>query len=275
MEFATRYDWSPTKKKYILRGSRGGKPYVVSIWPRFRPDPDHEEVYEKYCYAKMILHHPFKNPNDLLEGFATWTAAFHTKCLGHHHIHQDDTLPHLQEATPLEDDESDTESLQEDDDPIYQPEWMQEAGRCPEQAVESNLGNLGSRDMDLEYDWLANSPNQEIITAASQWLSNQVKESPNDDVQVLPEAHYSQLKGEQRLVFLQVMAYFKKLQANDGSPKPPPLHINVDGTAGTGKSFLIWAISNALRVLYGGGPNDKDPVVRLAPTGISAFGIRG
>jgi hypothetical protein len=49
----------------------------------------------------------------------------------------------------------------------------------------------------------------------------------------------------------------------------------VDGTAGTGKTFLIWAISHALREMYGDDLAGKDPVVRLAPTGIAAFGIRG
>jgi hypothetical protein len=73
----------------------------------------------------------------------------------------------------------------------------------------------------------------------------QVKESPNDDVQELPDVHYSQLKGEQRKVFLQVMAYFKKIRSNK-LPKPPPLHIIIDGTAGTGKSFLTWTITCAL-----------------------------
>lgn len=49
----------------------------------------------------------------------------------------------------------------------------------------------------------------------------------------------------------------------------------MDGTAGTGKSFLIWEISHALRELYGDELEGKDPVIRLAPTGVSAFDIRG
>jgi len=71
------------------------------------------------------------------------------------------------------------------------------------------------------------------------------------------------------------MAYFKKLKNLNGDDEPLPLRINVDGTAGTGKSFLIWAISHALRDLYAQDLNGKDPIVRLAPTGISAFGIWG
>lgn len=68
------------------------------------------------------------------------------------------------------------------------------------------------------------------------------------------------------------MAYFKLILHHELCLgfTPPPLLINVDGTAGTGKSFLIWAISTSLKQMLGG-----DPVVCLAPTGIAAFGIHG
>src|SRR6202790_2057969 len=70
------------------------------------------------------------------------------------------------------------------------------------------------------------------------------------------------------------MAYFKKLKAGEHD-QPETLRLNVDGTAGTGKSFLIWAITTALRELFSDGTVTYDPVVRLAPTGVAAFGIRG
>ena len=41
------------------------------------------------------------------------------------------------------------------------------------------------------------------------------------------------------------MAYFKKLKSGD-QDLPETLRINVDGTAGTGKTFLIWTITKAL-----------------------------
>jgi hypothetical protein len=45
------------------------------------------------------------------------------------------------------------------------------------------------------------------------------------------------------------MAYFKKLKTGEHD-QPETLHLNVDGTAGIGKSFLIWAITTALRELF-------------------------
>jgi ATP-dependent DNA helicase PIF1 len=128
--------------------------------------------------------------------------------------------------------------------------------------------------LDLQYDWIENSPDQDLVTTATKWLAEKTKESPNDGVQELPKVDYRKLKGEQRNVFLQVMAYFKKLKSGD-QDQPNTLRLNVDGTAGTGKSFLIWTITTALRELFSDGPIVYDPVVRLAPTGVAAFGIRG
>ena len=60
----------------------------------------------------------------------------------------------------------------------------------------------------------------------------------------------------------------------DRNEHPEPLQINIDGTAGTGKSFLISAISTELQRLAS-QENKPNPVMRLAPTGIAAFGING
>ena len=57
--------------------------------------------------------------------------------------------------------------------------------------------------------------------------------------------------------------------------QPETLQLNVDGTAAAGKSFLIWAITTALRQLFSDGTITYDPVVHLAPTGVAVFGICG
>jgi hypothetical protein len=70
------------------------------------------------------------------------------------------------------------------------------------------------------------------------------------------------------------MVYFKKLKAG-GPASPPPLHLNVDGTAGTGKSLLIWTITTALKEFFHDELDGHDPVAHLALTDIAAFGIHG
>ena len=63
-------------------------------------------------------------------------------------------------------------------------------------------------------------------------------------------------------MFLQVVGYLKKILSDDSLPNPLPPHINMDGTVGTGKLFLICAITHALREPF--GVEDIDPVVYLA-----------
>ena len=55
---------------------------------------------------------------------------------------------------------------------------------------------------------------------------------------------------------------------------PPPLRINVDGEAGTGKSHLIAVLSTTLcdMARANGKPS---PLARAAPTGVAAFSING
>ena len=253
-------------------------PYVLNIWPRFKPDQSSEDEYENYCYARMILHHPFWEENELLGQFDTWKQAYENLCLnveGHSHK---DPLPLPNDNDDADAEDSDSESIpgeEEEGEGDWRAQWMLEAARHPNQGEEPMDIVLGTHDIDIQYNWLGNSPAVQIVDAATTWLTDHVKESPNDDLQMLPDVDYSLLKGEQCMVFLQVMAYFKRLRTNPEAVGEP-LRINIDGMAGTGKSFLIWAITKAMRELYNDGVYaNKDPVVCLAPTGIAAFGIRG
>jgi hypothetical protein len=49
-EFATSW-----KGGYHWCGARGAKKYVINIWPHYQPDCDEPEIYENYCYAKLLL----------------------------------------------------------------------------------------------------------------------------------------------------------------------------------------------------------------------------
>ena len=61
------------------------------------------------------------------------------------------------------------------------------------------------------------------------------------------------------------------LQHSIQYPSPEPLLMIIQGTAGTGKSFLIHSISHAL---YTSSVDGNSPLLLLAPTGIVAFNIR-
>jgi hypothetical protein len=105
-------------------------------------------MYEKYCYAKLLLHHPFSRRAELLEDnsllrisenepgkYATWAEAYQATCLDRNHEHEPDSLP---TSAIIEDDpESDSESITQDEEKKmnYRAEWMQEACRAPNDAV--------------------------------------------------------------------------------------------------------------------------------------------
>ena len=72
--------------------------------------------------------------------------------------------------------ESDSETVQNDDEEEqWRAEWMHEAERYPNQPVEMDFTNLGGRDFDLQYDWIGNSPDQNLVTTAAKWLTEKIK----------------------------------------------------------------------------------------------------
>ena len=187
-EFAQHCDWKG--KTIRRRGQRNAKPYVVRVWPRYLPDPEDEEQYEKFCYAKMILHHPFSKTEGntswqeaLKGGCSTWKAAYRELCLDNpSHSHPPDPLPNTIEV-PRDIESSSGEDVEPEEEPLrFRPAWMQVAGERPNQQFSADISNLGRREED-NADWVLNSPGQEICLEASRWLSDQKKDSPNDDAQ--------------------------------------------------------------------------------------------
>jgi hypothetical protein len=143
----------------------------------------------------MILHHPFDNdPKELLKHHVDWTAAYQSDCFDQAnpvHVHVD-SLPTSCNDDGNEDADSDSEDVLDDDQDAkrWRAEWMEEAGRWPNRSVEMDFGNLGGQDLDLQYEWIENSPDQALVSTAAKWLSEKTKESPNDSIQELPEVDW-------------------------------------------------------------------------------------
>ena len=270
------YQWFDVKgDQYKRCGSCGAKPYIVDVWPRFVGDPADAENYEKFCRAKVFPHHPHRDFNNLLTvDIPDWTTFYQHCQQNCHPTHYNNPDP-LPEAVE-EELESDTESLEEnEDDELFQDAWMAEAGHAPDACVGGDISQLGQRDIDQQHPWTQSDWTGEEITMATDWIETQ-KRLGGAPLNQLPGVDWQLLQGEQREVFLQVVAWYKAtVQAEQGrNDYPEPLQINIDGTAGTGKSFLISAISTELQNLAF-GENKPDPVMRVAPTGIAAFGING
>ena len=87
----------------------------------------------------------------------------------------------------------------------------------------------------------------------------------------IPDVDIANLVDNQRRIFLRVVDHYRRTLAGEN---PAPLRINIDGTAGMGKSYLIDALTKALTemALERGR---RCPISRVAPTGIAAFNIHG
>jgi len=272
------YQWYEVRSdEYKRRGARGAKPYVVDVWPRFSGSPADAATYEKFCRAKVFLHHPHRTFDEILHhsGIQDWTT-FYQYCkdtCDPPHWDNPDPLPGTVEEEP----ESDTESIEmsDDEDELFQDAWMEEAGRAPNAPVGGDISRLGQRDIDEQHPWTQSDWTEEEIAVACDWMDSQKRLGGNPTNQPAG-VDWRLLQGEQKEVFLQVIAWYKAiLGAEQGrNDLPEPLRINIDGTAGTGKSFLISAISTELLNLAS-QENKPNPVIRLAPTGIAAFGISG
>ena len=285
LDFAKRVDYG--RSIYRIRGLRGAKFYVLNIYPRFQPNPEHDEQYEGWCYAKRLLHHPFcdspEQPwrSQLKGGHPSWAEAYKQLCVERNCVHNDDdTLPvpsnhdaDVQEEAEEDFDDDDDNNANEVEALRFIAAWQHEAGRAPNAPVNIQMDDLGRRDRD-NYDWVLNSPQNVMVNDARDFLARCVRGAVVSDVDgtyVPANVDWTTLKGKQRKVFLQVLAYFKGINSGGAMPLDP-LRLNVDGTAGTGKSWLIWSITKALGELFALG-NGVDPVARVAPTGIAAYGV--
>ena len=136
----------------------------------------------------------------------------------------------------------------------------------------STRSRLGQRDIDRDFDWKVsyNVYGADNVKAAESYIDEQKWQTEVFDEEI-PDVDISKLVGNQRRIFLKVISHYQQILAGTN---PPPLTINIDGTAGTGKSFLISAITKALNNLAS-ERGHMSPIIRIAPTGNAAFNIHG
>src|SRR3954452_2572221 len=130
--------------------------------------------------------------------------------------------------------------------------------------------DLGSREMDQNYDWINDARQQfsdtDIMNANIFLKRASVNEQEN--VRESITVDYETLNEKQKIVFKRVESHHSDILAGN---QVEPLRIIIMGTAGTGKTYLINAIRNRLREMT--GAESESPVFVLAPTGVAAFNI--
>ncbi|KAK4699420.1 ATP-dependent DNA helicase PIF1, partial [Phenoliferia sp. Uapishka_3] len=282
LEIYRCYKWSP-KTGYVRRPK--APPKVVQVYPAYSADPRDDE-YEDYCRAKLQLHHSYRGDPSVLQkdedgldiGFEEAYRRCQATCGP---SHPRDNLPVLQTEDPDSDDEA--EDSGDDVEADNRIQHQNDAQRLAAQGVAPVAGlgrarlRLGLKDPDYAQNWLAKHalfPGMDIIQV---YIDSEKKLSGDSDDRELDEVDITLLCGEQKRLFSKVVAH---VDAHIRGVTVPPIRVHVDGTAGTGKSFVITAISTALREAAVRAPHDEEGkpqafILRLAPSGIAAYNIKG
>ena len=244
---------------------QGGEPkprnkkVVVIVRPYLSPEPDSPDYdYEQYCRQKLMLHRPFRDERQLLDGYVTFTESYASylrtgdipPCL------QDD-IYRLEQAERTRNDDSDDSDENEDNSSGDREsrgrnveEWML---ICQHRA---HLGD-NQESFTSDIDWLEAARTYPNLDEAPSFIARSKQtHTPRQDSLNLPNPEL--LQGNQRRVYQAVQRQLTQLNLD-------PLRMIVSGTAGTGKSFLIGCLKRLL----------GRKVVVLAPTGVAAFNVNG
>jgi ATP-dependent DNA helicase PIF1 len=266
LQIFRRYDFK--NQKFVPRPR--AKPRVVIVWPGYIPDKSDPAMYDNWCRAKLQLHHPYTDDVETLQQVdgedIGWSAAY-ANCLLTCGDHDDDPLAD-EEDLDDEEEEDEFEEPEVEEIPREIRDWHQLANQGP-RIRSTQHSRLGKRDLDRDFDWHLNYTTFEDLRHRESYLESQKRLI--DNVDEVPDVDIANLVDNQRRIFLRVVNHYHMTLAGEN---PPPLRINIDGTAGTGKSYLIDAISKALTemALERG---KRSPIMRVAPTGIAAFNIHG
>ena len=143
-------------------------------------------------------------------------------------------------------------------------EWEIISGLYRNQYITANeYDMLGFRERDKMENWTSNFVDMDTSNRAVQFISE--NRQLNAIVHDNRALNYSieSLAEKQRKAFDIILEHYR-------GGNNEPLRMIIQGTAGTGKSYLIGAIRQTLEL---DSFPDKSPLLLLAPTGVAAFNI--
>jgi len=252
--------------KYTLRPR--AKPRLISYFPTY----DAEKNPQDFARVKLMLHHPFRDVSKLLStadhDILDWTAALN-HCSTHHvgnNAHPDfdsDGFGDLPEIVE-EDDEFELYEDRQENDLFWAELAAQRPGR--DNADLEDPDALGNRDVDRAFDWTEFVDKHPTLTLT--WLADNKELHPKSlEVDYVSQSMVETLALKQRQIYDISMGQAGRRARGEN---PAQLLFQVDGKAGTGKSYTIQLLSAHLQQEF--PPN---PVQRAAPTGVASHGILG
>jgi ATP-dependent exoDNAse (exonuclease V) alpha subunit len=218
-----------------------------------------------------MLHHPFVDWIDLLsidgQVYGSYIDAF--QACHHSHTHPQDFYTDPEAEFSDSDDESEEDPQEEADDEHPLADFEAFARRRPQEDFThiDLLDSLGTREMDCNYDWSQHIGRYDIPPE----IWDQIKaENPIAQI-VTIDSSPDPLNLEQRKLYDTVLDQYSQELALD---MPSQLLLNVDGVAGSGKTFTLLKTCARIQELAREA-GKQNPVFRAAPTGIAAFNIIG
>ena len=248
------------------------RPRVINYYPRYLNDPE-SPTYSDYCRVRLMLHHPFVDYADLftVDGqiYGSYIEAFRACYRSHSHPQDFYADPEPESGASDSESDEDPDEQAEDDHPLADFEAF--ARRRPQEDFTRTdlLDSLGTRGMDRDYDWSLHVGRYDI----SPEIWDRVKaENPIAQVVVM-DSSPDPLNLEQMKLYDTVVDQYSQELALD-APLPRQLLLNVDGVAGSGKTFTLLKTCARIQELATEAGR-QNPVFRAAPTGIAAFNIVG
>jgi hypothetical protein len=245
-----------------------GLDQILNYFPRYPAD----EV-DDYGRAKLMLHHPFRQLEDLLfieaihdERCDTYYEAFEfcRKHYNHPRDSFDDDMPKL-EPSVYEDtqEDPDEEALNSMD-----AEWGRIARVLPDRkSGNTNAWHMLGRCSEDQVDWSERVGTYPDVR--DDWWKVQKADHPVTSRNIGISTPYHKLEVKQKLLWDTFVGHY-----NDLSVSIEPLLAHVDGKGGTGKTTVIMSMCAEVDRLASklGLPF---PIFRAAPTSVAACNFGG
>lgn len=243
--------------RYASRIIERSVPAIVRVYPKVKLTDDPIEN-EKYYKIQCILHIPWRHSFDsLIADFRfslfPWSDAYTNmqQDIEHHSQLNLDNLEPSFEEDP---------SLDHFHEHIYPDMALSRTGN-----VDDSREPIGKRLIDIAHDWESNSVPVDEKLILMNWLSTQKQNY------IPPTVHRDistfSLSEDQQRVMDAARQQMSELRAGRTVTLK---RIMIQGKAGSGKSYLISAITEEFRSSFG-----AESVELLAPTGAAAINING
>ena len=169
---------------------------------------------------------------------------------------------------PLEPDTNEEDDDTHEDEVIHEndmDEWEMLSRLVPPNTVQvSDIDTLGRRDFDLIHAWNSTTGWNRDLEDPTDFIKNVRSRGSIPNVSHSMSASPSSFSDKQRLCFETIIQHFHE------GPNADPLKMIIQGTAGTGKYYLIHCIGHEFSMHSIDG---KIPLLLLAPTGVATPNI--